>query len=316
MTRSRYGFVATRLLSMIPLMLGVLFAVMLLLELVPGDTARVVVGARASDEEVAQVRDELGLDDPIWVRYVDYVAGALHGDLGRSFKTGLDVVDQIAAQLPITLAVALAGVLLALLLTIPLAVLASRRPDGIVDHSVRLLGTLGIGLPSFWLAIMMIVLIALPTGWFPIAGIGDTPAEFLRSLVLPALVVALSIAAPMVRALRATMIELQDAEFVRAAETFGFRGRSLVTGFQLRNAVPPLVTVTAAQAGYALFGTVLVEVAFSLPGMGQGLTIAAGTRDFPLLQGYTLVFAVIVVLLYLLADLVTAIIDPRVRIAS
>jgi peptide/nickel transport system permease protein len=163
---------------------------------------------------------------------------------------------------------------------------------------------------------MAIRLIALPTGWFPVAGAGLGLADHLRAYVLPSLVVAISITAPMIRSLRATMMELREAEFVLAAKTLGYGGRALLSGFQLRNAVPPLVTVTAAQAGYALFGTVVVEVAFGLPGMGLGLVTAASTQDFPLVQGYVIVFAVLVVLLYLLADVVNAAVDPRVRITA
>ncbi|KHL18551.1 peptide/nickel transport system permease protein [Mumia flava] len=313
---SRYGFIVRRVLSLVPLLLGILLLVMLLLSLTPGDPARLVAGPRAPQSQVDAVAHQLGLDQPVLTRYVDYVGQVLSGDLGTSFKSGQTVTSQIAAQLPVTLSVAVAGVLLALLMAVPLAVLAARRPDGPVDHAVRALGVLGIGLPTFWVAIMAIRLIALPTGWFPVAGIGDGGIEYARSLVLPAFVVAIGIAPPMIRSLRARMMELSDAEFVLAGRTLGYGGVGLLRRFQLRNAVPPLITVTAAQAGYALFGTVVVEVAFGLPGMGQGLVTAASTRDFPLVQGYAIVFAVLVVLLYLLSDIVTAIVDPRVRISA
>lgn len=312
----RYAFVARRVLSLAPLILGILLLAMLLLDVAPGDPARNVAGPRAPQEEVDDVARELGLDRPIWERYVGYVAQVLSGDLGSSYKTGQSVAAQVADQLPVTLAVATLGVLLALLVTVPLAVAAARRPDGFVDHLIRMLAVLGIGLPSFWIAIMAIRLVALPTGWFPVAGTGEGTADFLRALVLPSSVVAISILAPMVRSLRATMMELEEAEFVLAARTLGFRGSALLRGFQLRNAVPPLVTVTAAQAGYALFGTVVVEVAFGLPGMGQGLVVASSTQDFPLVQGYVIVFAVLVVALYLLADVLNAAVDPRVRITA
>jgi peptide/nickel transport system permease protein len=312
----RFGFVLRRLLSLVPLLLGILLLAMLLLSLTPGDPARQVAGPRAPQSEVDDVAHQLGLDQPVWERYVHYVAQVLTGDLGTSPKTGKSVAAQVWEQLPITLSVATLGVLLALVVTVPLAVAAARRPDGPVDHLIRLLAVLGIGLPAFWIAIMAIRFVALPTGWFPVAGTGDGAAQFLRAMVLPATVVAISILAPMVRSLRATMIELEDAEFVLAARTLGFHGTALLRRFQLRNAVPPLITVTAAQAGYALFGTVVVEVAFGLPGLGQGLVVASSTQDFPLVQGYVIVFAVLVVLLYLVADVVNAAVDPRVRISA
>ncbi|MGH3360143.1 MAG: ABC transporter permease [Nocardioidaceae bacterium] len=316
MIGSRYGFVVRRVVSLVPLLLGVLLLVMLLLSLAPGDPARMVAGPRAPQSEVDSIAHELGLDQPIWERYVDYVGQVLRGDLGTSFKTGQSASDQITAQLPVTVSIAVLGVAIALVLSVPLAVLAARRPDGIGDHVIRGIGVLGIGLPTFWVAIMAIRLVAIPTGWFPVAGLGEGTLAYLRSLVLPSLVVALSIAAPMIRSLRASMIELGEAEFVLAGRTLGFGGPGLLRHFQIRNAVPPLVTVTATQAGYALFGTVVVEVAFGLPGLGQGLVTAASTRDFPLVQGYAVVFAVLVVLLYLLADIVNAAVDPRVRITA
>ena len=312
----RFTFVLRRFTSLVPLILGILLLSMLLLSLAPGNPARMVAGPRAPQSQVDVVAHQLGLDQPIWHRYLSYVGHVVTGNLGTSFKTGQPVSHQVLSQLPVTLTLAAAGVLLALVLTIPLAVGAARRPDGAVDHLVRLIAVLGIGLPTFWIAIMAIRLVAMPTGWFPVAGLGDDPGTHIRAFVLPAIVVALSILAPMVRSLRATMIELHEAEFVLAARTLGYRGGSLLRRFQLRNAVSPLVAVTAAQAGYALFGTVVVEVAFGLPGLGQGLVVAAGTRDFPLVQGYAIVFAVMVVLLYLVADVVTAAVDPRVRIAA
>jgi peptide/nickel transport system permease protein len=312
----RFGFVARRFVSLVPLTMGVLLLTMLLLSLAPGDPARMVAGPRAPQSQVVAVAHQLGLDQPVWQRYLDYVGHVVTGNLGTSFKTGQSVAGQLMDQLPLTLALAGFGVLLALVLTVPLAVAAARRPDGPVDHAVRLLAVFGIGLPTFWVAIMAIRLIALPTGWFPVAGLGDTLSSHVSAFVLPSVVVALSILAPMVRSLRATMIELHEAEFVLAARTLGFGGGSLLRRFQIRNAISPLVAVTAAQAGYALFGTVVVEVAFTLPGMGQGLVVAARTQDFPLVQGYVVVFAALVVALYLLADVVTALVDPRVRIAA
>ncbi|QIG39494.1 ABC transporter permease [Microbacterium sp. 4R-513] len=316
MLSNRYGFVVRRLASLVPLLLGILLVVMLLLALTPGDPARLVLGPRATQDEVAQAREQLGIDQPLWVRYFAYLAGALHGDLGQSFKTGRSVSAQIFEQLPITLLLAGVAVLMAIVISVPLAVLAARSNGGVADHAVRGFNVLGIGLPPFWLAIMLITYVALPTGWFPVAGFGQTPAENLRSIFLPALVVAIAISPPMIRSLRTTIRGLQTTEYVLAGRTLGFTGFGLTRRFVLRNALPPLITVTAVQASYALFGTVIVEVAFSLPGMGQGLVTAAGARDYPLVQGYTLVFALLIVLVFLLADILTAVIDPRVRISA
>lgn len=316
MLSNRYGFIIRRLASLIPLLLGILLVVMLLLALTPGDPARLVVGPRATQDDVDRAREQLGINQPLWTRYLTYLGDALHGDLGQSFKTGRSVSAQILEQLPVTLLLAATGVFLAILISVPLAVIAARSNGRVGDHLVRGFNVLGIGLPTFWLAIMVITFVALPTGWFPVAGFGQTPLEHLRSIFLPALVVSIAISPPMIRSLRSTIRDLQTTEYVLAAKTLGFNGIGLTRRFVLRNAVPPLITVTAVQASYALFGTVIVEVAFSLPGMGQGLVVAAGQRDYPLVQGYTLVFALVIILVFLLADVFTAFIDPRVRISA
>lgn len=313
---NRYAFIPRRLVSLVPLLLGILAVLMLLLSLTPGDPARLVAGSRASAESVAAVAHDLGLDRPWWSRYLHYVGDIITGDLGTSFKSGQSVGSVIGNQLPVTLTLATLGILLALVICLPLAMLAARRPDGAADHVVRLICVLGVGLPSFWVAVLAIRYIALPTGWFPVAGYGEGFGGHVTAMVLPSIVVALSVAPPMIRSLRAALIELAEAEFVVAGRTLGYQGRDLFRFFQLRNAVSPLVSVTAAQAGYALFGTVVVEVAFGLPGMGLGLVLASSTRDFPLVQGYTLVFAVLVVLLYLASDIIQAAVDPRTRITA
>ncbi|TPF96460.1 hypothetical protein EP30_07425 [Bifidobacterium sp. UTCIF-39] len=316
MTKNRYRFIVTRLLTLIPLILGILLVTTLLLDLTPGDPARLVTGPRASDEDVAHVRSQMGLDRPFLIRYVDYVINVLHGNFGTSFKTGKTVSTQIAQQLPITLSIAVGGILVALLLSVLLAMLSVQKPDGLADQIVRILCVVGIGLPSFWIAIMLISYVALPTRAFPVAGIGDGISDHIRAMILPILTVAISLTAPMTRSLRATLLDVRNSDYVLAARTLGFTGWNLTGSFILRNAAGPLVVVAASQAGYALFGTTVVEVAFSLPGIGQGLVTAASQRDFPLVQGYTFVFAIAIVVIYLVADIITSVIDPRVRIES
>ena len=312
----RFRFIYKRLLSLIPLILAVLFVTTVLLDLTPGDPARLVAGPRADDEQVQEVSKQLGLDRPLLVRYALYVWGILHGDFGTSFKTGKDVGAQIAAQLPITLSIAFGAIVFALLITVPVAMWAAKHEGRWQDHLTRVVGALCIGLPSFWVAIMLITYVALPSGKIPVAGIGETAGQHVLAMLLPIVTVSLGLIPPMVRSLRATLLETEHSDFVLAAQTLGFSGRELTWSFIMRNAVGPLVTVATAQAGFALFGTTVVEVAFGLPGIGQGLVTAASSRDFPLVQGYTFVFAVIIIVLYLVSDVISAAVDPRVRIES
>lgn len=316
MHAKRFRFIYKRLLSLIPLTLAVLFVTTVLLDLTPGDPARLVAGPRADAAEVGRVRAQLGLDRPLIVRYALYVWGILHGDFGRSFKTGKDVGAQIAAQLPITLSIALGAIVVALIATVPLAMWSSHHEGRWQDHLTRVTGAFCIGLPSFWVAIMLITYVALPSGRIPVAGIGQTVPQHVLAMVLPIVTVALGLIPPMVRSLRSTLLETSRADYVEAARTLGFSGMDLTGPFILRNAVGPLVTIATAQAGFALFGTTVVEVAFGLPGIGQGLVTAASSRDFPLVQGYTFVFAIIIIVLYLCSDVISAAVDPRVRIES
>ena len=250
------------------------------------------------------------------MRYGLDVWGILHGDFGTSFKTGKDVGEQIATQLPITLSIAFGAIVFALLITVPLAMWAAKHEGRWQDHLTRVVGALCIGLPSFWVAIMLITYVALPSGKIPVAGIGETAGQHVLAMLLPIVTVSLGLIPPMVRSLRATLLETEHSDFVLAAQTLGFSGSELTWSFIMRNAVGPLVTVATAQAGFALFGTTVVEVAFGLPGIGQGLVTAASSRDFPLVQGYTFVFAVIIIVLYLVSDVISAAVDPRVRIES
>lgn len=312
----RFGFIVKRLLMLIPLVLGILLVTTFLLDLTPGDPARLVAGPRASAQDVAKVRDDLGLNRPFIVRYVMYVANVFHGDFGVSFKTGQNVSQQIAQQLPVTLGIAVGAIVLSLLISVPLAIVAAKHADGPIDQGIRVFDVLCIGLPSFWIAVMLITYVALPSGIFPVAGLGNTMGDHVLALVMPILTVTIGLIPPMVRSLRAALLEVYGSDYFIAAKTLGFHGGELTRWFVLRNASGPLVTVAASQAGFALFGTTVVEVAFALPGIGQGMVTAASSRDFPLIQGYTFTFAIIVIAIYLVADIISAAIDPRVRIES
>ena len=192
--------------------------------------------------------------------------------------------------------------------------ISALRPDGVIDHVVRGVSLFGLTMPPFWVGIMLILLIAIPTGWFPVGGYGQTAAEHARSLVLPCLTLGIAIAPLVVRSLRASMISVLNSDYVAAARCAGLSGGPLIFRFAIRNAISPAVTILAAQVGFLLFGSVLIENTFDLPGLGQQMGAAVTYRDFPVIQGITLVFAVTVVLVYLLADVVLALLDPRVEL--
>jgi peptide/nickel transport system permease protein len=312
----RFAFVAKRLLLTVPLLLGIVLLVFLILAITPGDPVRQIVGLRASEERLDEVREELGLDDPVWVQYGRYVKNVVSGDLGYSYKSRRSVASLIAERLPVTIWLLGFGLAFSLLLSVPAGIIAALRPNRPIDHVIRGAGLLGLTMPSFWVGIILILLVALPTGLFPVGGFGETTAEHLHSIILPAVTLALAVAPIQIRALRASVIGVMGSDHISTARSIGIPPGRLVRRFVVRNAVPPVIAILALDVGFLLFGAVVIETTFALPGIGQGLVLAARGRDIPSIQGYTLLFAVIVVAVYLIADIVTAIVDPRVEIES
>lgn len=312
----RFGFIARRFLQAIPLLLSIVFVVFLLLKVTPGDPARNVAGLRASPEELAQVRTELGIDRPILVQYWSYLSHAAQGDLGYSYKSRERVTAMIGARLGATAWLVSVAIVMVLLITIPLAIIAATRQGQAIDHGIRIAGLLGLSMPAFWVGVMLLLLIALPTGWFPAGGFGESPREHLRSVILPALTLAIGMAPVPIRSLRASIIAILDTDYVATARSLGIPAGRIIRRFVMRNAAVPFITVFALEIGFLLFGTAVVETTFALPGVGQGLVLAARGRDLPAIQGYTLLFAALAVVVYLLADILTALLDPRVEIDS
>ena len=312
----RYSFVGKRLLISVPLLAGVVLLVFLLLKVTPGDPARVVAGLRASDEDVAAVRAELGLDDPVIVQYGTYLGNVARGDFGYSFKSRQPVIELIGDRLEPSLWLVVGGLVFSTAAAIPLANLAAARRDRLADQIVRGVSLLGITMPPFWVGLMLIILVALPTGWFPTGGFGDTAVEHLHHIVLPAATLGISLAPVQIRSLRSSVIRVLDSDYVQLGRSIGATGVRLVRRFVLRNTVSSMVTIVAIETSFLLFGMVIIETTFSIPGLGQGMVLAASQRDFPAIQGYTLLFALVVVGVYLVADIVNAVIDPRVEISG
>ena len=312
----RFKFVARRLAVTVPLLLAVVLLVFLILAVTPGDPARQIVGLRASAAELARVRVELGLDDPLASQYLRYLGGLLQDDLGFSYKARQPVTQIVGERLPVTAWLLGMGATLAVVIAIPLAIGSALRQRGRLDRAVQVFGLLALTMPSFWVGIVLIRTVAMPTGWFPVGGFGDTTAEHLRSIILPALTLAIGVIPLLVRSLRASILEVLGSDHVTTARAMGLPSRTVMRRFVLRNASAPTISVLSLNLGYLLFGAVVIEATFALPGIGQGLVLAARSRDLPAIQGYALLFGVAVVAVYLLADIVIAALDPRVEIDS
>jgi peptide/nickel transport system permease protein len=281
---------------------------------VPGDPARAIAGPRATDEAVASIRADLGLDDSLPEQFARYIGRVVQGDLGTTTTGNVEVTTLIRENGVVTVWLVAAGILMSLLLAVPFAVLAAKRADRAVDHAIRAGSLVGLALPTFWVGMMLATYVALPTGWFPVGGWPDDTLGRLRAIVLPSLTIAVGIAPVLIRSLRVSLIRVFDSEYVAAARSIGLSGWRLTRRWVLRNALAPVVSLLATLMGYLLFGAVLVEVTFGLPGLGQTMVSGAVNRDFNIVQGLTLVLVLAVITINLLADVLLGVLDPRISL--
>jgi peptide/nickel transport system permease protein len=303
-------------LAVVPVVVGVVLAVFFLLRLVPGDPARMILGERATPEAVADLRVELGLDKPLLAQLGDFVGNLfLRGDTGDSLVYNVSTRELIFDRAPISLALVGLSVLISVTVAVLLAVAAARHKDGPIDHIVRIIPTIGVGMPTFWIGLLLIIVFAVTLKWFPVGGIGTTPLDPLRSLVLPAVAVSLGLIPPLVRSLRAELLEVFSADFVTTLRAARIPERRVLFGHILRNAALPTVTLLSVSISYLIGGTLVVEQVFGINGLGSLLFDAIGNRDFPVVQGVALYCAIMVVVISLLLDIVVYRLDPRTRTA-
>jgi peptide/nickel transport system permease protein len=298
-----------RLLAAIPTLFGVATIVFLMVRLLPGDPARVIAGIQASAGEVSALRHKLGLDQPVLEQYADFLARLGRADLGTSARSGDPVLTEIFARLPATVELAVLSTGLASFVGILAGTLAAMRPHSWVDFVLSATTVFGISMPVYWLGLMLVLVFSVELGWLPAAG-NDQPLAF----VLPTLTLAAFSVALIARMARATMLEALGQDYVRTARAKGASRARVVLRHALRNALLPVITVIGLQFGALLGGAVLTETVFSWPGLGQLLIQSIVARDYPLVQGILLVFAVSVVFVNLFVDLAYSYVDPRVRL--
>ena len=309
-----WGYVARRLLQAVPVGLGVTILVFFLIHLVPGDPARTILGNQATAPRVALLRHEWGLDSPLPVQYAKFMGRHVHGDLGSSLFYGVGAGHLVLQRLPVTLWLICLGALLSVLIAVPLSLIAATRRDRAADHAVRVVPLVGLGFPAFWLGIMLLLVFGLNLGrLFPVGGYGGGFFGHLHSMFLPALTVALGISPILIRSLRAALLEVLESDFVTTARSKGLPERRVLVRHALRNAAVSTVSVLGVNIGYLVGGTLVIEQVYALPGVGQLMINSIFQRDFPVVQAVTLVFSILVVLVYLLTDVAHALLDPRVR---
>ena len=308
------AYVLRRLVATVPVLFGISVIVFFMIHLVPGDPAKTLLGIRATDQAVAALHKSFGLDKPLWQQYLDFMGRLAHGDLGRSFFYNVDASELVSGRLPATLLLVVSATVLALLISVPLAVLAASRRGGALDQAIRAVPLVGLGMPAFWVGIMLVLVFGLKLRLFPVSGFGDDVAGHLRSIVLPALTVALALAPILIRSLRTSMIAVLDSDYIVTARAKGLTHRRIILGHTLRNAAVSSVTVLGVNVAYLVGSTLVVERVFALPGIGTLMLDSIFNRDFAVVQAVTLVFAVMVVTINLLTDLAHAALDPRVEL--
>jgi peptide/nickel transport system permease protein len=308
------AYVARRLLHLVPIALGVTFLCFFLIHLVPGDPALTILGNQATPARVALLRHEWGLDRPLPVQYVKFLGQIVHGNLGTSLIYDVSAGHLVLQRLPVTLWLIGFGTLLSVLIAVPLAAVAAMQRDRIPDHLVRAVPLVGLGFPAFWVGIVLLLIFGLNLGrLFPVGGYGNGFAGHLHAMFLPALTVAFGIAPILIRSLRASLLEVLESDYVTTARSKGLPERRVLVRHALRNAVISTVTVLGVNIGYLVGGTLVIEQVYALPGIGQLMINSINGRDFTVVQAVTLVFSVMVVLVYLLSDVIHALLDPRVR---
>jgi peptide/nickel transport system permease protein len=311
-------YILTRLVQIMPVVFGVLVAVFIMLKLTPGDPASAILGVQATPAELARVRQAMGLDRPWPAQFATWLLGALQGDLGQSYISKKPVSELILTRLPVTLELTLFAMLLAALIGIPAGVIAAARRYSLLDYSITSFALFGVSMPSFWFAILLILFFSLYLGWLPASGYtpwGRGLIPHLKSLVMPAISLGLFLAGALVRFSRTSMMETLVQDYVRTARAKGLAGRVVLLRHALKNALIPTVTVLGVQFGALLGGAVITEQVFAFPGVGTMLLTAVNQRDYPVVQGVTLVVAVIFTLTNLVVDVLYTWLNPRIRFA-
>lgn len=306
------NYIVGRLLQMVPVVLGVTLLAFLTIQLVPGDPIRIMLAGRATDTVVAAARESLGLDLPLPVQFGRFLWNALQGDLGTSIIQKAPVTEIIGERLGASVFLLTYGAVIAIVLAVPLAIVAASRKGRPIDHAIRIGGMIGFAMPPFWIGLLLMLFFGLKLGLFPISGYGKGFLGHLYYLTLPSLTIALFLAPILIQSLRSAMLDAMAADYIEVARSKGLSKRRIMVKHVLRNALIPTITVLAINIGWLLSGAVIIEYVFSLPGLGSLLVRAVGFRDYPVIQGLAVVFSLLVVLVNLLADLAYILVDRRV----
>ena len=308
------GLIIRRLLQLIVLLIGISFLVFMSMHLAPGDPAAIIAGPTATKSDLAAIRANLGLNDPVLVQYGRYLGGILHGDLGYSFQTKQSVSAAIATRFPNTLQLAIASMVVAVIIGVLAGIVSAIKQKTIFDYSSTVISLAGISIPNFWLGTILILIFAVNLKWLPVGGL-DAPfwtLEGMKQMLLPAITLGTGSAAMIARMSRSTMLEVIRADYIRTARAKGVKEKYVIGIHALRNAMIPVITVIGLNFGALLGGTIITEQVFAINGIGRLMISAIASRDFPIVQGSVLLVATIFVFVNLVVDIIYAFVDPRI----
>lgn len=311
------AYIIRRLLATIPTLFAVTVLVFLITRLTPGDPARQIAGPDAPQEEVERLREQLGLNNSLPEQFGSYLLDVLQGDLGRSLLNDRPVLGELTSRFPTTFQLTTIAMLIAVLIGLPLGILAATRKHSFIDALSSIIALFGISMPLFWTAIMGILLFSVRLQWLPVGGIHGPiwTVEGLKSYVLPCVTLSLIPIALITRLTRSSMLEILGNEYITVGRAKGLTERRVVIGHALKNALPTVITFVGLQYGFLLGGAVVTETIFSLPGIGRLVVTSISQRDYPMIQGAILMIAVIFVIINLVVDVICARLDPRISYA-
>jgi peptide/nickel transport system permease protein len=303
-------YIIRRLLQMIPITLGILTLIFSLIHLIPGDPAVQIAGEGARPQDIENVRKALGLDQPLWKQYVTYLKNLAKGDLGKSFRTGESVAEEIKVRYPATMQLAFGAMFVALLVAFPLGVISAIYRNSWIDNVARFFALIGVSMPSFWFGPLLIIAFAINREWFPVSG----REQGWRSLVLPSVTMGLALAAILTRMIRVSLAEELNQLYVTTAIAKGVTRAKAIFAHALKNALIPVITVLALQFGSLLTGAIITEQIFSWPGLGRLLISSITSRDYPQVQASILVIALTYIMVNFISDLLYGVADPRIKL--
>ena len=302
-------YIIRRILAMIPVVIGITFIVFMIMKMAPGDPARMILGDNATPEAVEALREEMGLNDNYLVQYGRYMINLCKGDMGTSYKNNRPVVDEVMTRVPATFKLAFVSAIVSILIAIPLGVLAAVKQGTLFDNASMVVSLIGISMPAFWLALMLMLKFSLQLKWFPVQGANDG----WRSYVLPAIAIGFMNMAAIARTTRSSMLETIRQDYIRTARSKGISEQEVISHHAFRNALIPTVTIVGVQLGGLLGGAVLTETVFAWPGLGRLMVEAVNARDVPTVLGCIFILSIGFSIVNLVVDLLYGLIDPRVR---